>query len=330
MSVRTMTALAVGAFALSTAAPAAAQERGTIEFGAFANHTWYDDALTMENGWGAGGRVGAFIFPRLSIEFDVGRRWSDRGEGLEDVEVEAFAARLLAVPLTLGPLSVLLGGALIHTDWENDVSDGLQGLVGLKLGLGSAAALRVEGVMDFNEDDVRNKAIQVGLSLYRHPRASEPAPARAPTTITRVDTIRTVRVDTVRAEARLPTGNAATICLATGTAVNVLVTAQGDTLVGPERASVRALRQSGVAFAGEYAQGRSWFEQDQELTFERRVYQKSGGEVRLECPDIVRVGEFMGVPLFVRRGADRPYQQLYVPVRPGVWQAYESLRATRG
>ena len=46
--------------------------------------------------------------------------------------------------------------------------------------------------------------------------------------------------------------------------------------------------------------------------------------------DIQKVGEYEGVPLFARRDARTPYQQLYVPVRPGVWQMYENLRATRG
>jgi len=128
----------------------------------------------------------------------------------------------------------------------------------------------------------------------------------------------------------LPTGQATEICLATGETIQVLVTAQGDTLVGPARTSIRVLRQAGVVFAGEYAQGRAWFDQDQPITFENRPYQKSGGEVRLNCPDLVRVGDFQGVPLFAMRNATQPYTQLYVPVRPGVWQMYENLRATRG
>jgi len=128
----------------------------------------------------------------------------------------------------------------------------------------------------------------------------------------------------------LPTGTPTDICLATGEVVTVYVTAQGDTLVGPNRVSVRTLRP-GVVFAGEYAQGRDWFEADQPLTFERRQYSKSGGEVRLDCPNIIRVGEFMGVPLFADRTATTPYQTLYVPVRPGIWQAYQSgLQQTRG
>lgn len=128
----------------------------------------------------------------------------------------------------------------------------------------------------------------------------------------------------------LPTGQATNICLATGETVSVLVTAQGDTLVGPARTSIRVLRQSGVVFAGDYAEGRSWFEQDEPIVFESVNYSKSGGEIALNCPDLMRVGEYMGVPIFVRRDAERPYTQLYLPVRPGVWQMYENLARTRG
>jgi hypothetical protein len=145
----------------------------------------------------------------------------------------------------------------------------------------------------------------------------------------------TVRV-TVQAPApppqqpQLPTGTPTDLCLATGEVVQVLVTAQSDTLVGPGRVSVRTLRP-GVVFAGTYADGRAWFEQDRPVTFEQFEFRKSGGEIQLQCPNIVRVGEFMGVPLFATRDATRPFQTLYVPVRPGFWQAYErGLQATRG
>lgn len=128
----------------------------------------------------------------------------------------------------------------------------------------------------------------------------------------------------------LPTGTPANICLATGENVQVFVTAQGDTLVGPQRVSIRTLRP-GVVFAGTYAEGAEWFRADRAITFERANYNKSGGEVRLECANIARVGEYMGVPLFAESTANRPFQTLYVPVRPGVWQAYQTgLQRTRG
>ena len=119
------------------------------------------------------------------------------------------------------------------------------------------------------------------------------------------------------------------VCLSTGENVQVRVTAQGDTLVGPSRASIRTLRP-GVVFAGTYAAGRDWFTNDQAVTFERIQYNKSGNEVRLDCAQTMRVGEHMGVPLFAMRNEDRPFKTLYVPVSPGVWQAYQNLRGTRG
>ena len=128
----------------------------------------------------------------------------------------------------------------------------------------------------------------------------------------------------------LPSGTPATLCLATGESAEVLVTAQNDTLVGPNRVSVRTLRP-GVVFAGTYAEGMDFFEGDEDIEFEDRGYSKSGGEVRQNCNSIMRVGEHMGVPLFADSGASSPFETVYVPVRPGVWQAYQTgLQSTRG
>ena len=100
--------------------------------------------------------------------------------------------------------------------------------------------------------------------------------------------------------------------------------------MGPSRASIRSLRP-GVVFAGTYAEGAGWFTNDESITFEQRGYDKSGNEVRMDCGQIMRIGEHMGVPLFARRSADRPFEMIYVPVRPGVWQGYQAgLRRTRG
>ncbi len=128
----------------------------------------------------------------------------------------------------------------------------------------------------------------------------------------------------------LPQGSPATMCLATGESIQVRVSAQGDTLVGPTRVPIESLRP-GVVFAGTYAGSAGWFRNDEPITFEQRRYDKSGNEVRLDCGQIMRVGEHMGVGLFAMRNADRPFEMIYVAVRPGVWQGYQSgLRRTRG
>jgi hypothetical protein len=140
------------------------------------------------------------------------------------------------------------------------------------------------------------------------------------------DTVRITR----EMERSLRDGTPASVCLATGESVQIRVTAQGDTLVGPDRTPIRDLRP-GVVFAGTYAEGMAWFTNDESVRFEDRNYDKSGNEVRMDCGQIMRVGEHMSVPLFAQRSADRPFQTIYVPVRPGVWQAYQTgLRRTRG
>lgn len=120
----------------------------------------------------------------------------------------------------------------------------------------------------------------------------------------------------------LPTGVPARICLATGENVRILLTEEGDTLVGPRRIPVRELRPA-LDFAGTYAEGRGWFEAaDGEVLVDGARFRKVGEPELLSCGRIVRVGDFRGVPVFAHRGAEPPYGSVVVPVRPGWWQAY--------
>jgi len=130
-------------------------------------------------------------------------------------------------------------------------------------------------------------------------------------------------------ERPLPDGTPALVCLSTGENVRVLVSARGDTLVGPDRVPVRTLRP-GVAFAGVYAEGAEWFRSGTALPFDGARYEKSGTGARIDCGDVERVGETSGVPLFARRGGERPFQVLWVPVRPGIWMEYRRGSSPRG
>ena len=128
----------------------------------------------------------------------------------------------------------------------------------------------------------------------------------------------------------LPEGTPADVCLATANNVRVRVSAQGDTLVGPSRIPIRTLRP-GVVFAGTYAGDAAWFLNDEAIGFEERQYDKSGNELRLDCAEIMTVGEHMGIALFATRDADRPFETIYIAVRPGIWQGYQTgLQRTRG
>lgn len=200
----------LGVALLLGAAPASSQHRGTIEFGAFGNLSSFDNSLFVDNAFGGGARVGAFIFPRLSVEFDVGLKNANRPDGRQSVEVEAFAARLTAVPLILGPMSVLVGAGLIHTDVQHlNETDGGQLLLGAKFALSEMVNLRVDGLADFNNDGTRNQALQVGMSFHRSPATitrtvTREIPAAAPTT-QRPDSVsaaETARLRAVEAEHR--------------------------------------------------------------------------------------------------------------------------------
>jgi len=112
-----------------------------------------------------------------------------------------------------------------------------------------------------------------------------------------------------------------TLCLATGVAVEVRVTARGDTLVGRRAVPLRELGP-GIVLAGAYAGERAWFTGDAPVEHDGRAYRKSGEETRLDCATVERVGEHEGVPLFGTRDAAGPPPVVWVPVRPGIWQPY--------
>lgn len=258
------------------------------------------------------------------------------------------------------------GGGLFsagsNVDWYGEAeSDGVFAGSAIHFGLGSERLLAV--MTEFNGFDVnaglqldmggvRVGAFALGLNYHDYstfrsrklgvlasvafcgaagglckPKLAErPAPDTVTLPAPPPDTVvleRTVEPD-------LPSGMPATICLATGAGVQVMITAQGDTLVGPSRTAISELRPA-MDFAGSYADGAAWFTGDEPIELDDREYSKSGEPLRLECADIERVGEHQGVPLFADRSQERPYDIVYVPVMPGLWQGYEhGLQRTRG
>lgn len=143
-----------------------------MEFGAFGSVASFDNALSLKTAYGGGGRIGMFLVPRLSIEFEDAEMRATRPNGLANVNVGLLSGRLVAVPIQSGGLSVLLGaGAGISTETYFLHSYGVDALAGVKIALGDNAAFRVDGVLDWlaNEDWKMYKSLRVGISLYRHP-----------------------------------------------------------------------------------------------------------------------------------------------------------------
>jgi hypothetical protein len=119
-----------------------------------------------------------------------------------------------------------------------------------------------------------------------------------------------------------PPGEDVAICLSTGQSIPLRITAAGDTLVGADYASLRALRPA-LTFSGGYAGGAFWYEGNAVVTFEGADFGRLGGELTLDCTQIARVGTYNNVPVFADFTAERPLVVLFIPVRPGVWARYE-------
>ncbi len=166
--------LALGVTALIGAVPLAAQQRGTLEFGAFGSTASYDNSLGLGNGGGGGLRAGLFLDPRWSLEFDGSGMNSSRPLGLPGAQVTSLAARVALTPLVVGPTSWIISAGGVHTDYGVSSSYGMSGLVGAKLALGSRLAFRVDGTADYmpHRRDT-NLGIRAGFSIFRQPNDHE-------------------------------------------------------------------------------------------------------------------------------------------------------------
>ena len=204
-------AIMVGVAVLVAAAPATAQQRGTMEFGAFASAASFDNKLSLTSGYGLGGRLGMFFSPRLSVEFEDAEMRGNRPSGLATVNVGILSGRLVLVPLKAGALSILLGGgAGVSTETNFLHSYGVDALLGAKLAFSDNAAIRLDGVWDWlaNQDWQSYKSIRLGLSFYRHSnqevrevmvdRMVDRPVVSAPIEHFRTDTVVQTRVDTVQ------------------------------------------------------------------------------------------------------------------------------------
>ena len=173
MSIRVCT---LGFAAMIWALPAAAQERGTMEFGAFGSAAKFDSALTLKTGYGGGGRIGMYLDHNVAVEFEDAEMRATRPGGLKDVNVGILSGRLVAAPFRSGSFALLVGaGAGVSTETNFLHTYGVDALVGARLGLTENVSLRVDGVWDWlaNQDWQQYKSIRAGLSVFRRPAQRE-------------------------------------------------------------------------------------------------------------------------------------------------------------
>ena len=199
-------AIAIGTAALVWAVPAAAQQRGTVEFGAFGSAGSFDNSMRISTGFGGGGRVGIFLDPRVSVEFDMSEMSASNTFGTDRINVGILSGRMVWAPIRAHALSILLGaGAGTSTETNFVHSYGVNALVGARVALTDNIALRVDGIGDWlaNNNWVSYQRLLIGLSFFRSPDANVRNVLVEGTPRVRVDTLRTTtmtrgRVDTVR------------------------------------------------------------------------------------------------------------------------------------
>ena len=172
------------AMLVAVAIPVGAQERGTIELGAFVSSTMFHDDFQMNNAIGFGGRVGAFLSPRFSVEFEANGGKATRPAGLADRSYTFIDGRLMFVPIRVGGASLLvgIGGGHVDANVDNgalEQSYGTHLLLGAKLPVTQNAAIRVDGVQYFH-GDMTHRSLRAGLSLYRSPGTKETTVYQAP------------------------------------------------------------------------------------------------------------------------------------------------------
>ena len=149
---------------------AAAQAPGTLLLGGFGQYTKFDSGLKLENHWGVGGRVGAFFAPNWNLEAENSyNRPPQQGTGQTgSIWYGPVSARIrYSFPVAnVASFHIGAGGVISgYAGYEPDVPTGqtlidvksnkrgynygVEGDVGFSIGLGSMAAIRVDGIADY-------------------------------------------------------------------------------------------------------------------------------------------------------------------------------------
>ena len=128
-----------------------AQNAGTIEIGGFGRFTRFDRTTTLDDAYGVGGYLGVFVAPGLALE-GSGSYLPTSGPFVPNGSVYPLRAQLIYGRPVLGALGMEFGGGYVHNIYgraANVSDDGVSGLFGLRLALGSSWAARLEAVEDY-------------------------------------------------------------------------------------------------------------------------------------------------------------------------------------
>jgi OOP family OmpA-OmpF porin len=183
--------------------PAASQQAGTLEFGAFAQASYFEESLNFEQGAGGGGiRVGFFPVRYLELEAE-GAFVPTEGRGGLYLSYIPLRARLL-FNLPVGEHGdLLVGGGYARNEFRRDIhthENGVTGLLGARLGLPGSTSIRISASLDYipspsielypsgalEPDHNVNWNVQAGLGFFfgggrsRVAQRPEPTPVAPP------------------------------------------------------------------------------------------------------------------------------------------------------
>ena len=164
------------ALLVTTATVAGAQSSGTFEISGFGRYTRYDDALAIQEGPSGGGSLGFYTIRNLAFEAEAA--YAESHSNLTGVGITNIPLRTRLtyhVPLGGYGSALRLGVGYVRNMYRKNVSfddNGITGVAGFRMGLGSTFGIRVDGTADYvsspdggRADQYINWGAQVGLSL---------------------------------------------------------------------------------------------------------------------------------------------------------------------
>jgi outer membrane protein OmpA-like peptidoglycan-associated protein len=178
-------ALALAFFATS----AAAQSPGTVELGIFAQASYFDRSLRMDQAQGGPGvRLGIFALPNIDLEAEGALVPTDGPEG--HIYYIPLRGRVV-VNIPAGEHGAfLLGAGFVRSEYRHDADfhdNGITGLVGARVGLPGITTIRLASYVDYipspgnGAGNNLNWGLQAGLGFQfgrqspRPPERQEPA-----------------------------------------------------------------------------------------------------------------------------------------------------------
>src|SRR5688500_10424913 len=167
--------------ALLLGGTAGAQQPGTLILGGFGQYTMFDDNLGLDDAFGYGGRIGAFISPNAFLEAE-GSYTEPDWAGTGKARYGPISARLMfSFPfsaMTGFNAGFQVGGGAVLSSYRRGEGGytynyGAEGALGFTAAFGSFTALRLQALVDYmptsEPDATMNFRFQAGLDFWPDP-----------------------------------------------------------------------------------------------------------------------------------------------------------------